>query len=224
LVKICGLKQTSHAVVAAAAGADLIGLNFAVSPRHVAPELARELILAAKEIRPSILTVGLFVGASLEEILRTHDVAGFDLAQIHGVTSVDELAGLPVPVILPVRVEPQASIEHLRAFAASAVAGPAKYVLFDAYHPTLAGGTGERADWGVAESFARDLPVMLAGGLNPENVAEAIAAVRPAGVDVSSGVERNGAKDPVLMRAFITRARAAFAQSTSSGTSSQDAP
>jgi phosphoribosylanthranilate isomerase len=97
-------------------------------------------------------------------------------------------------------------------------------VLFDAYHPTLAGGTGERADWGIAEAFARDLPVMLAGGLNPDNVAEAIATVRPTGVDVSSGVERNGTKDPVLMRAFITRARAAFAQSTSSGTSSQDAP
>jgi phosphoribosylanthranilate isomerase len=224
LIKICGLKQTSHVVVAAASGADLIGLNFAASKRHVAPEVARELVLAAKEINPLIRTVGLFVDATVDEIHRTHEVVGFDLGQIHGLVNLDELADLPVPFILPVRVEPGGNIEELRAFAESAIACGAEFVLFDGYHPTLAGGTGIQADWGTAASFARDFPVMLAGGLNAENVVDAISTVRPLGVDVSSGVEKNGVKDPVLMRAFIANARAAFAQSTSSGTSSQDAP
>jgi phosphoribosylanthranilate isomerase len=224
LIKICGIKQASHAVVAAAAGADLIGLNFAASKRAVAPEVARELILAAREVNPAIRTVGLFVGANRDEIARVHETAPFDLVQMHGVADLDELHDLPVPVILPIRIEPGGDPERLKQFAIAALKGSAEFLIFDGYHPTLTGGTGVRADWDAARSFAQDMPVMLAGGLTPENVSEAVASVCPMGVDVAGGVERDGTKDSGLIRAFIENARAAFAQSTSSGTSSQDAP
>ena len=100
-------------------------------------------------------------------------------------------------------------------------------ILLDAYHPRLAGGTGKLSDWTLAADLARKVPLMLAGGLKPGNVADAIGAVRPAAVDVSSGVETDGVKNPELIRAFLANARAAFAAngySISSGTSSHDAP
>ena len=225
LVKICGIRRVDHAVATAEAGADLIGFNFAASKRYVEPDIAREAIDAVRAINPAIRTVGLFLYATRDEIRRVHEVAGFDLVQLHGDLSIDEIAGIGLPAIVPVRVQPNEDIERLHAFVSQAAASDSvEFVMIDGYHPELAGGTGLRADWGVARVLAETVSLMLAGGLNPENVADAIASVRPEVVDVSSGVERDGVKDPDLIRAFIRNARSAFAQSISSGTSSQDAP
>ncbi len=225
VIKICGIRRVDHALVTAEAGADLIGFNFyAGSKRRVEPEIAREAITAIRYANPDVRTVGLFVGASRDEILRVHDIAGFDLLQLHKPESLAGLAAIGLPSLLPVRVAPDEDPEALHRHAIDAANGVAEYVLMDGYHPELAGGTGVRADWDVARSLAEQVPLLLAGGLNPGNIAEAIAAVRPAGVDVAGGVERDGEKSPDLIRAFIANARAAFAQSSSSGTSSQDAP
>lgn len=223
LIKICGIREHEHAEAAAAAGADFIGFVFAESRRRVTPAEACQLIATARTTNPAIRAVGLFVNASSDEIRRVRDTAGFDLVQLHGERTTERLSELGVPAIVSLRVEPEADPLQLHRFAED-VARYAELIMIDGYHPTLAGGTGLRADWNVAGRLALNVPVLLAGGLDPECVSEAIRTVQPAGVDVSGGVERNGIKDAELIRSFIANARAAFAQSISSGTSSQLAP
>jgi phosphoribosylanthranilate isomerase len=228
LVKICGLTNLEHAEAAARAGADLIGLVFADSRRRVTPATARSLIERARSINPSIRAVGLFVDASQEMILDVHDESGIDLVQLHGMPPAESVERLGIPALLVVRDAPGRRGEELTRYIATvAQIAPVEMIMLDAYHPTLAGGTGTLSDWKLAAELARRVPLMLAGGLKPGNVEAAISTVRPAAVDVSSGVERMGTKDPALIRDFITNARSAFeanGYSTSSGTSSHDAP
>jgi phosphoribosylanthranilate isomerase len=213
LVKICGLRESAHAVAAVESGADLIGFLFAPSPRRIDPAGARECILVARAeagARP-VGAVGVFVDASVEEINEISDEAELDFVQLHGSTDARP-AGLSRPVIRAIRTPPEtnaASVVEMIAGQQNEQPPPVAW-LVDAYDPHLHGGTGRRADWSLAAEVAFAAPLVLAGGLTPENVGEAIRTVRPLGVDVSSGVETDGRKDVAKITAFVQAARAAF--------------
>ena len=200
LVKICGITRPEDAEQAVAAGADLIGLNFwRGSKRFVQDKQAREIIAA---IPPGVLKVGVFVNAHPLVVSETLADLKLDLVQLHG----DEIAATwtwlrPEQTIRVVRVRDQASLKETLGWQA-------RLFLYDAYAEGY-GGSGKRAPWDVVAAGARR-PFLIAGGLNPSNVAEAIRATRPDGVDVSSGVESApGIKDMRKVRAFIKHARAA---------------
>jgi phosphoribosylanthranilate isomerase len=214
LVKIDGLRQTKHAVAAATAGADLIGFIFAPARRQVTAEVAAEAIAAAREAAGSrpVATVGVFVDASATEINAVVREAGLNLVQLHGDEPPALLPEIVCPVIKAVRPRSGTSAaqvaELFESYAAMANA-PVLFVV-DGHAPGVAGGAGVRADWALALRLAAAWPVMLAGGLDPGNVSEAIRSVRPAGVDVSSGVETAGVKDPTKIAAFVVAARRAL--------------
>jgi phosphoribosylanthranilate isomerase len=216
--------EPEHAIVAAEAGVDFLGFLFAESRRRVSPERARTIIEAARNAGGSFRAVGLFVGATPAEVTAVHRVAGLDLVQLHGEYEAEDLKAMPVPAIVVIRASPDDPLEDLLNRASAAMAAGAEMIMIDGYHPTLMGGTGLRADWNVARALAEAVPLLLAGGLDSENVASAIGHVQPFGVDVSSGVERDGTKSPERIAAFIQAARAGFDQSISSGTSSQLTP
>lgn len=195
-VKICGLTSLEDAHAAVAAGADALGFVLAPSPRRVSPDQARAII---RRLPPLVATVGVFVDEPPEEVARLKAWCGLDWAQLHGgegQAHVEALAPRVIKVIPMGRhtPEPQA---HLGVC-----------LLLDTAVVGRTGGTGKSFDWTLAVELARQRPVILAGGLNPENVAQAIAIVKPFAVDVSSGVEREpGRKDHAKIRSFVARAK-----------------
>ena len=200
LIKICGITRPEDAEQAAAAGADLIGLNFwRGSKRFVEDARAREIVAA---IPPGVLKVGVFVNAHPLVVTDTVEDLKLDRVQLHG----DEIAASwswlqPEQIIRVIRVRDQASLKDASVWQAG-------LFLYDAYAEGY-GGSGKRAPWDVVAAGARR-PFLIAGGLNPTNVVEAIRATRPDGVDVSSGIESApGIKDLRKLRAFIKKARAA---------------
>ncbi|MEI7642799.1 MAG: phosphoribosylanthranilate isomerase [Chloroflexales bacterium] len=202
IIKICGLRTLEHALVAAEAGADLIGLVFAPSRRQVSLAEARAIAAAVRGLpapRPQI--VGLFVNTPAFEINAVADSVGLDLVQLSGDESLVDAAGITRQIIKSIRMDGSAR-------EAAWISAGAR-LLVDAHVPGAYGGTGARADWPQAAGLARCAPLILAGGLDPMNVAEAIAQVRPQGVDVSSGVEEGGVKRAALIRAFVAAARTA---------------
>jgi phosphoribosylanthranilate isomerase len=205
-VKICGITNAEDALAACEAGADAIGLNFySRSPRALSVERAIEL----RGLIPSGVQVfGVFVNAKASEVMDIFRDARLDALQLHGDESPATVAQLAriAPVFKALRVGPDFSAVTLESY--SGVAG----FLFDAANTGSGqyGGTGRLADWGVAQQAARSHRVILAGGLNAENVAAAILQVRPYGVDVASGVEASpGAKDHAQLREFVREARRA---------------
>jgi phosphoribosylanthranilate isomerase len=217
LIKICGLREPEHAIVAAEAGADMLSFIFALSRRQVTAATVRACIDAARSVPRSIpfLAVGVFVDADPATVEQTAGEAGLDLVQLSGRESIEYIDALSVPAIKAFQPRPEAGsddvLDRMRSYL-DPVHG-ALAALIDGFHPTAKGGTGIRADWQlVAEVCARQ-PVLLAGGLDPGNVAEAIDTVHPLGVDVSGGVERDGVKDSDRIEAFIRAARDAFRSS-----------
>jgi phosphoribosylanthranilate isomerase len=206
-VKVCGITSPEDALVAVEAGADALGfVFFAMSPRRTTPERAAEIT----RILPStVRRVGVFVNESPDEMARVADGVGLDLLQLHGDEPPEALESLPRPAIKAVRVgKGFAADEALR------YAGKAAGLLVDTRLPgetQLPGGTGVPFDWSLVRGLAGRVPfLMLAGGLHPGNVADAIHAVRPHAVDVASGVEAlPGRKDPEKVRAFVRAAREA---------------
>ena len=208
-VKICGISRPEDAE--AAAGADFIGLVFAESPRRVTVEQARALVEAVRSRPDPPKAVGVFANNPLDEVNETAHALALDYVQISGDEPDDYLRRVEAPVVRAVHVEAgpgrpdpaalAARLDVLRALGATA--------LLDAKVDARYGGTGRRFDHASARDAARDHDFLLAGGLTPENVAEAVAEVRPWGVDVSSGVETGGAKDAAKIRAFIEAVRAA---------------
>ena len=199
-VKICGLCSASDVDAVARLGPDALGFVFwpsskrAVNPADVAGW--------CRTLPRSILKVGVFVNAPVDEIIRTTETAGLDVIQLHGDEGPEVAARIPVrvwKVIYPGKTDTRRmGAYHVDAF------------LVDSYSDSLPGGTGKTADWAAAEVFTNSAkaPVILAGGLTPDNVAEAIRRVRPWGVDVSSGVEaRPRHKDLEKTRLFIERSR-----------------
>lgn len=211
-IKICGIRDEGAALAALEAGADAVGFVFAESPRRVEPEVARRIAgtlreRAAAAGRPVPALVGVFVDAPPGRVLTIARAAGLTHVQLHGDEpdeDVEALRAAGLVVIKAVGLKPGAPPPP------AALSTPADLVLLDRFEPGRRGGTGRTADWAVAAEVARRRPVILAGGLTPANVAQAVRAVRPRGVDVSSGVERaRGVKDPALIARFVRAARLA---------------
>jgi len=198
--KICGITRAADALVAAEAGADAIGLVFySKSPRAVSIAQAREIIAA---LPPFVTTVGLFVNASRCEINETLDAVALDVLQFHGDEMPADCEGFHRPWYKALRVR---AGDDIRAEAAR-YAG-ARAVLLDTFVAGVPGGTGEMFDWSLVPA---DLPkpLILAGGLTPQNVQQAIERVHPFAVDVSGGVELSkGVKDAARVREFIGQVR-----------------
>ena len=214
-VKICGLRSFGDALMAAQAGADMLGLNFyRKTPRGIEPKEARAI---ADSLRQTLgeqcpILVGVFVNAAVGCVRQTADDVGLDFAQLHGDEScqmVGRLQGLAFKAVRPV-----SKADALTALQTFAPAFPederAPSLLVDAFNPKLYGGTGETASLNAARAVNQAVPrMMLAGGLNPENVADRVRAIRPWGVDTASGVEKDapGFKDADKVRAFIQAVR-----------------
>jgi phosphoribosylanthranilate isomerase len=208
-VKICGLSTPETLDVALQAGADMVGfVFFPPSPRHIGLETAREL---GRQAKGRAVKVALTVDADDATLANIVETLRPDILQLHGVESVARLRdikqafGLPVMKAIP--VERSEDLATLAGYAAVA-----DRILFDARAPkgaTRPGGLGAVFDWHLLEKLDLKLPFMVSGGLNADNVTEAVRITRAGGVDVSSGVERTpGVKDPELIRAFIRAARA----------------
>ncbi|MDD2815861.1 MAG: phosphoribosylanthranilate isomerase [Thiotrichaceae bacterium] len=195
-VKICGITRIEDALLAANLGADAIGLVFyAPSPRAVHIAQAREIVQA---LPPFVTTVGLFVNAKVAEVQQTLQALPLDLLQFHGEESPEYCAQFNRPYIKAIRMQASTDLVQLAREYATAHA-----LLLDTYVAGVQGGTGIAFDWQqVPREFSK--PLILAGGLNPENVQAAISQVRPYAVDVSGGVEASkGIKDPEKLIAFM---------------------
>lgn len=197
-VKICGLTDPEEAREAAWSGADAIGLVFARSPRQVDAQTARRIVDA---LPPLVQAVGVFVDEDPGRIRELIDYCGLDMVQFHGHEGPDECRVFAPRVIKAIRLKSRADIQGLIPYQEVVRA-----FLLDTWSPRAPGGTGETFDWSMAVEAKERLsrPVILAGGLRPENCAEAIGVVHPWGVDVSSGVEQTpGKKDMKRVRWFI---------------------
>ena len=212
-IKICGVTQPSHALAAAEAGADFIGMVFAPSQRRLSREQAKAIAEAVRGSGgPQPKLVGVFVDADPREVNSIADEVGLDMAQLSGDEDVDYLSEIERPAIKVVHVpsKPPAEVAWPGIRRGLAVLRQAEAVpLLDTEVEGQAGGTGRSFDWDVAGELAQEFDFLLAGGLTPENVAEAVARVRPWAVDVSSGVETDGVKDTAKIRAFIQAVRRA---------------
>lgn len=199
-IKICGIKNVNDALAAMEAGADLIGFNFyPKSPRYIDVGKCRD-IMSVMQRYGHITYVGVFVNATVAEINATMDTCGLSLAQLHGDETAEMLSELDGKAFKAFRGIP----ESVNGFARSE--SPA--FLVDASVKDLYGGSGVTADWDGAAELAKKYLLLLAGGLTPENVAEAVSRVKPWGVDVASGVESApGKKDPSKMKAFVQAVR-----------------
>jgi phosphoribosylanthranilate isomerase len=199
-VKICGITRLEDAVSAATFGADAVGFVFADSPRRVTPDEARRLSF---EMPDGPLKVGVFVDSPPQEVEETVRHCGLDLVQLHGAESPELYSALGDIAIKAVRVNGGIDIAAVKQYRCRAL-------LFDCYDLDRHGGTGRTFDWRLLRLVDSGTRVIVAGGLNPGNVGQAVAQARPYGVDVSSGVEKEpGVKDPVLMYRFIENARKA---------------
>lgn len=199
-IKICGIKALDDALAAIALGADLIGFNFyPKSPRYVEVGVCRGIMSKVRHIG-RVTCVGVFVNASIGEIHATMDTCGLSLAQLHGDETVEFMKSLQEKSYKAFRGIPA----DVNGFARD----DAPSFLVDASVKGLYGGSGVTADWDGAAELAKTYPLLLAGGLAPENVAAAIRQVKPWGVDVASGVESApGEKDASRMKAFVRAVR-----------------
>ncbi len=234
-VKMCGLTCLEDVQAAMTAGADLLGfIFFPKSPRHVTPEQVRDILVAAEPGRAGIQTVGVFVNETPETLVQVLDFCGLDLAQLHGeeppgmlglgdgsaeAGAIDSggrkegdprsVRGRAYKALRPRSLDEATGLAGRYALSKDLrLGGRLPAFLLDAYHPQLRGGSGMTGDWSLASKLASRYPILLAGGLDPSNVAQAVQTVRPWGVDVASGVETSpGRKDHAAMRAFVAAAK-----------------
>ncbi len=196
-VKICGLMCVEDAVTAVQAGADALGFVFAPGRHCVTPEQARAMMAA---LPPFVSTVGVFVNEDAAIVRRVADFCHLEILQFQGDESPDYCAGFS-RVIKGFKIKDKASLTRLQAYDVAAY-------LLDSYVAGQSGGTGRTFNWELVQGLSAARPVILAGGLTPANVSQAIAVVRPYGVDVSSGVENgSGRKDPEKMIEFVRQAK-----------------
>jgi phosphoribosylanthranilate isomerase len=206
IIKICGITSVEDALAAANMGANMLGFVFADSPRQADPATVKHII---RILGGDVKTVGVFTEES-DEVVRAMDDLDLTYAQLHGGQSEEfahRIGGSRV--IRAIRVRNEGSLNLLADFQEAA------FYLLDTYRPGVMGGTGEVFDWSLAaraKSFGK--PLFLSGGLTPENVADAVAAVQPLAVDASSGVEESpGRKDHLKIKEFIENVRKADAAS-----------
>ena len=197
-IKICGITSLEDALASVRLGADALGFVFAPSPRQVSPDQARTII---RRLPPLATAVGVFVDAPSDWIERVRKYCGLGAVQLHGSESEEAVEGLGGRVIKAIRLA-EGQPPDIDAY-------PTATLLLDTLSAKAVGGTGQAFDWRLAVKPAKKRPIILAGGLNPENVAQAINIVHPYAVDVSSGVEsKPGRKDHDQLSAFISRVKA----------------
>ena len=198
-VKICGITCREDALMAVDAGADALGFVFyEKSTRVVTPQKAAAII---RDLPPFIQTVGLFVNEEADQVNWSADFCGLDMVQLHGEEEPEYCVEVNRRIIKAFRIKDSNGLAGIKRYQ---VAG----YLLDAWSPLAHGGTGQTFDWDLARSVASTGKLVLAGGLTPENVAEAVRTVAPYAVDVSSGVESlPGRKDPDKVREFIRQAK-----------------
>jgi phosphoribosylanthranilate isomerase len=217
-VKICGLKDLQSALTAAEAGAAFLGFNFVPANRRrieakEAKAIVAEVRRALGEKAPKM--VGVFANQPALYLNATAGLCELDYIQLSGDEPLAAAEGLQRPVIKALRVDPEAPADkELRRIRQLLAVAHAKGILplLDRYDVNAYGGTGKPFDWGQAQAVAQDHTLLLAGGLTPENVAQAVALVKPWGVDVASGVETDGVKDAAKIVRFIQEAQRAAAQ------------
>jgi phosphoribosylanthranilate isomerase len=199
-VKICGITSLEDALTSIEAGADALGFVFyPLSPRHIFPEQAAEII---RRLPPFVQTVGLFVNEELSIVNTVANQCGLDIIQLHGDETPEYCESVKRRIIKAFRVKDLTTLDSLENYQVSGC-------LLDAWSPAALGGTGQTFNWDIAaEAVNRGHRIILAGGLTPENISEGIRQVRPYGVDVSSGVEKTpGHKDTFKVSRFLERTR-----------------
>lgn len=199
LVKICGITNLDDALFASEAGADALGFVFyKKSPRHIEPEKARDII---KRLPPFVTTVGVFADQTEAEVKDIISVTNIDVVQLHGEEPPEFCEKLGKRVIKAIRVRGMENLAEVKTYKACAL-------LLDTYDKNLKGGTGRIFNWEIAKEARIFNKIIIAGGLTPENVADAIKVAQPYAVDVSSGVEKEkGIKDHQKIKAFIDRVK-----------------
>ena len=214
-LKICGLRKADHALAAREAGADFLGFNFVPGVRRqLSKEAGREVIEDYRRRTghggPSL--VGLFANQPLEEVNQIVEDCRLDFAQLCGDEPPEYWQRITAQVIKQIRVRqdgPTSKVIESIGRRLDEVVSRGHVALLDTHQDGALGGTGRTFDWSIARSLGRSFDFMLAGGLSPENVEDAIGAAAPWGVDVSSGVETDGVKDPARIADFARRARQA---------------
>lgn len=201
IIKICGIRNISDAKFAVEAGADMLGFVFAESIRRIEPRRALEI---SRAVDKKVIRVGVFVNEILSKVSGIVKKAGLDLVQLHGRESPDYCRSVPAGVIKALRIKDRESLLNVEQYIDAA-----SFILLDSYHPDRAGGTGRSFDWNLVKEMGRyEIPWILAGGLNSQNVYPAIKKYRPDGVDVSGGVESQpGIKNHKLIFEFIRNAK-----------------
>lgn len=200
-IKICGITNKRDAIAAADLGIDMMGFVFYNgSRRHVEPRIVRDI---ANELPPYIAKVGVFVDLDKDKVLEIADECTLDMLQFHGEETPEYCSIFKdsYKIIKAFRIKDQHSLQGINDYDTD-------FYMLDAYSPGAKGGTGEKFDWKLIESFEFLRPVILSGGLTPDNVSGAIEKLSPYGVDVSSGVESSpGKKDIALMKKFVENVR-----------------
>lgn len=197
-VKICGIKTTETALFATEAGADLLGFVFADSKRRISVDEAKKI---RQQLPESVKTAGVFVDEETDTVNQIAEEVGLDYVQLHGNEAPGYCERINVPVIKAFQIRSEQDFEKIASYSCD-------YFLLDSPGGKYRGGSGEAFDWKLTRHLpALEGKILLAGGLRPENIQEAIREVNPAGVDVSSGVETDGEKDHAKIEAFIHAAK-----------------
>jgi phosphoribosylanthranilate isomerase len=215
VIKICGLLEVEHALVAAKAGADYVGLVFAEGKHKITPEKALEIVKAVKALEHSPQAVGVFAGFPAAEVNRIAAYCSLDRVQLSGNEDLDYCISIEKPITEVFHVTTGTRADQLIAVMSEGLKIlKDRDVIFmlDTKVGDASGGTGKTFDWSVAGEVARRFPIIVAGGLNPDNVGDLLRQAHPWGVDVSSGVETGGRKDLTKIRGFIEVVRKYDAQ------------
>ena len=211
-IKICGISQVDHALAVAEAGADFMGLVFAPSKRRVSPDTAQQIVHALDGLKSRPLVVGVFVNTPALEVNQLAASCGLDWIQLSGNESWEYCREIERPLIKAMRVSAAEDTGKIltELSRGSLILGSDTFTcLLDSEVEGAYGGTGHAFDWKVAGKVSRQYPLILAGGLSPESVKQAIRTARPWGVDVSSGVETDDKKDVSKIKAFVRAVRRA---------------
>src|SRR4030042_218725 len=210
-IKICGLSEIQHVLAAAEAGADFLGLVFAPSRRQVSAKKALQLVEAVRHLKPRPAMGGVFVNSAVDEVNRIADYCHLDRVQLSGDENWDYCQKIERPIIKAVHVlntsTPDEIVSEI-AMGYQLLPQQNLICLLDSKAGDNYGGTGRAFDWQLAGKVSAKYPVLVAGGLTPTDVSRLVKETQPWGVDVSSGVETDGQKDTVKIKAFIQVVRA----------------